>query len=602
MRRTIALLALAALHIAVFPNLLGHNASRAAEVHAIAMHGQPALPPDFEHFPYANPNAPKGGLLTLGLLGTFDNLNPFIVKGTAPGNVREYIFDSLMARSADEPFTLYALIAERIEVPDDRSSVTFHINPDARFSDDHPITADDVAFSHRLLRDLGRPFLRSHYAKVTRIEQPSSHTITFVFDGRGDREIPLILALMPILPRHAIRRETFAQTTLSPMIGSGPYTFGKIEPGRRASFMRNPRYWARDLPSRRGLFNFDEIRIEHFRNHAALFEAFKTGEVSFRLEENPARWIDSYDFPAVRTGIIKKYGFPVGVPAGMAGLVFNTRKKKFADPRVRRALLLAFDAHRINQQMFHGRYVRSTSYFARSTLASTGQPASQNEQALLAPFPGSVKENILTGKWTPPDAKNRQELRRNLRQALKLFDQAGYRLKGRSLVNVATNSPLEVEFLVRTREQSRLALAFTDDLKRIGIAATIRQMETAQYWERLGTFEFDIIQWTYSASLSPGNEQINRWGSKAADIKRSLNFAGVKSAAADAMISAMLKANDRVAFEDAVRAFDRVLLSGDYVIPLFHDPKQWIAASAQLRHPAQIPLFGAQLNAWWYAP
>ncbi len=578
-----------------------HVTAQAGEKqHAIAMHGQPALRKDFAAFPYVNVEAPKGGRLVLGRIGTFDSLNPFIVKGVTPSNIRSYVYESLLARSADEPFTLYSLLAEHVQMPKDRSTITFYLNPRARFSDGKSVTARDVKFSFELLRKSGRPYMRSHYSKVARLDIVSERTIRFTFKPEGDREIPLIIGLMPILPEHVVDADTFEQTTLKPPLGSGPYTILSVKPGHSLTYKRNPAYWGQAIPSRRGQFNFNEIRIDYFRNSAALFEAFKTSNVDYRVEADPARWIDSYNFPAIKNGKIRKYSFKTGLPAGMNGLVLNTRRPKLADRRVRQALMLAFDAKRINDQMFHGRYARSASYFSRSSLASTGRPANGLEMTMLANFPGAVRPDILAGTWRPPSAGSIQEQRANLKKAFDLLRAAGFKLNGRRLVDDQSNRPFTLEFLVLTSEQERLALAYGQSLKRLGITVNVRQMEDSQYWARLGNFDFDAIQWTYRASLSPGNEQIHRWNSRYADIKRSFNYPGVKSPAVDHLINAMLKATERTTFEAAVRAFDRVLLSGNYVIPLFHNREQWIAANARLAFPERQPLFGVNLNTWWF--
>ncbi len=495
--------------------------------HAIAMHGKPDLPAGFTHFPYVNPDAPKAGRLNLGELGTFDSLNPFIVRGVAPGGIRGLVYESLMARSANEPFTLYGLIAKSIEVAPDRSSwITFHIDSAATFSDGHPITADDVIFSHDLLRRKGRPYLRSHYSKVAKAEKLGSKTVKFHFKTSDDREIPLIMGLMPILPRHIVNPETFDKTSLQPPVGSGPYIVAKVDPGHAILFRRNPKYWAANLPTRRGMHNFEELRMLYYRDASAVFEAFKTGAVDIRLETNPARWIEGYDFPAIRNGQARRVTFKIGRPAGMTGLIFNTRLSKFADIRVRQAFALAFDGPGINQSLFHGRFVRSESFFARSSLASTGIPASSREKELLAPFPGAVSPAIMAGTWR---TANKQTRRQQLKKAYDLLRAAGYRLQNRKLVHGGTGKALIVEFLVTATAQERIALTFATPLKRLGVTVTVRKVEASQYWSRIGDFDFDMIQWHYSASLSPGNEQFNRWSSKAADIKRSLNYAGVKT-------------------------------------------------------------------------
>lgn len=578
------------------------HAIRAAEPprHAIAMHGRPALGPDYQHFPYVNPSAPRGGRLTLGQQGTFDSLNPFIVRGVAPSGLRGLVYESLLARSADEPFTLYALIARAIDVAPDRSWITFHIDPDATFSDGKPITADDVLFSHDLMRRKGRPYLRSHYSKVGQAKKIDPKTVKFVFTTRGDREIPLIMGLMPILPKHAVDPETFDQTTLKPPIGSGPYVVAKIDPGDALLFRRNPKYWAADRPARRGMHNFGEVRLLYYRDASAVFEAFKTGAVDVRRETNPARWIDGYDFPAMRDGRAVRKTFKTGRPAGMAGIVFNTRRAKFSDIRVRQALTLAFDGPGINQSLFHGRFVRTESFFAGSQLASTGVPADDREKQLLEPFKAALLPQIMAGTWRLPNESSKTARRKNLKQAFDLLRAAGYELKSRALIHRKTKRPFSIEFLVTSTAQERIALSFANSLKRLGIKINIRKAEASQYWARIGSFDFDMIQWHYSASLSPGNEQINRWASSHADIERSLNYAGVKNPAVDAMIREMLEATEREDFVSAVRAFDRSLLSGYYMIPLFHVPEQWFAVWTQLRHPAQPPLLGTDFSTWWH--
>jgi len=572
--------------------------------HGIAMHGAPALPAGFAHFPYVNPDAPKGGQLRLGVLGSFDSLNPFIVKGVAPSGLREYVFESLMARSADEPFTLYGLIAERIEVASDRSSITFHLRPEARFSDGRAITAADVAFSHKVLMEKGWPYHRTYYRKVQRLEQLDLHSVRFVFEtgtNGADREMPLIIGLMPILPAHAFDPETFERTSLEPPVGSGPYVVARIDAGRTLVYRRNPTYWGREVATQRGRFNFDEIRYDFFRDSSSLFEAFKAGQIDARAEDDPARWAEGYRFAAVGDGRVMVREFKTGLPAGMSALVFNTRRQPFNNPLVRRALIHAFDAEWINRSLFHGLYRRSESFFARSELASTGRPADARERELLAPFPGSVRQDVLEGRFRLPTTDGSGTDRDGLRVAHGLLTEAGYEIRDGRLIKSDTGEPFSFEFLAANRAQERLMLSFAELLKRIGIAVRVRQVDSAQYWTRTKTFDFDMIQWTWGASLSPGNEQINRWSSKAAAARGSLNFAGVENAAADAMIEALLAAEQREDFISAVRALDRVLLSGDYVIPLFHVPGQWLAYWRHLKMPAATPLFGTDYDTWWTA-
>jgi peptide/nickel transport system substrate-binding protein len=581
--------------------LLLPDAGRAHAANGIAMHGAPRRT-DFAHFSYVNPDAPKGGRVTFAVQGSFDSLNPLIVKGEPADGVRDYVYESLLARANDEPFTLYGLIAESVETPPDRSYVEFTLNPKARFSDGVPITVEDVIFSHALLRDHGRPNHRSYYKKVTKVEQTGERTVRFTFDGSGDREMPLIMGLMPVLPKHLIDPDTFENTTLNPLIGSGPYLIDKVEPGKSISFKRDPNYWGRDLPVNRGRFNFDEIRFDYYRDAGSMFEAFKSGLVQFREEDDPTRWSEGYDFPALRDGRVIKEELPIETPAGMAALVFNTRRPLFADQRVREALIRLFDFEWVNRTLYHGQYARTESYFARSALSSHGHPADATERELLAPYLDQVKPAVMDGSYALPESDGSGENREGRRAALALLEQAGYRLKDGKLVNAATGEPFRFEILAATRAQERLLLTYAAALKQVGIDARIRQVDSAQYQRRKQTYDFDMIQYYWPVSLSPGNEQSFRWGSEAAVTEGSFNYAGVKSKAVDAMIEAMLQAEDEDRFVSAVRALDRVLLSGDYVIPLFHLPRQWVVHWRELKRPEVTPLYGYQIDTWWIAP
>ena len=566
---------------------------------AIAMHGAPSEPAGFSHFSYVRPDAPVGGRLVLGSVGSFDSLNPLIVKGTAANGIRDFVIESLMTRGLDEPFTLYGLLAERIEVPHDRSSVTFHLDPRARFSDGRPVTADDVVFSLELLREKGRPNHRTYYRKVTATERLSERSVRLVLDGSGDREMPLILGLMPILPRHAVDPARFEETTLVAPIGSGPYRISQMETGRSIRYERNPEYWGWDLPVNRGRFNFAEIRFEYFRDGAALLEAFKSGDIDFRVEEDPAIWASGYAIPAVQDGRILREEIATGLPAGMTGIVLNTRRAILSDARVRRALIHLFDFEWINRNLYHSLYTRTQSYFARSTLAATGRPADERERALLAPFPDAVRPSILDGTYRFPQSDGSGQNRANWRLALTLLGEAGYVLDGGKLIDGRTGAPFSLEMLASSTGQERMLSGFARDLARLGIELRIRVVDSAQYQARLKTYDFDMIQATWPSSLSPGNEQLFRWSSEAATTEGTFNYAGVRVPAADAMIAALLAAETPEAFASAVRALDRVLLSGDYVIPLFHLPKQWIAYWAHLKRPPVPPLYGYSLDTWW---
>ena len=473
-----------------------------------------------------------------------------------------------------------------METPADRSFVEFTLRPEAKFSDGTPITVEDVIFSHALLRDHGRPNHRSYYKKVTKVEQTGERKVRFTFDGSGDREMPLIMGLMPVLPRHLIDPDQFEKTSLVPPIGSGPYTIAKVDPGKSISFQRDPNYWGRDLPVNRGLYNFDEIRFDYYRDAGSMFEAFKSGLVTLRNEDDPTRWTEGYDFPALRDGRVLKEELPVETPAGMSALVFNTRRPIFADPRVREALIKLFDFEWVNRTLYHGQFARSESYFARSGLSSHGRPADARERNLLAPYADEVKPEIMNGSFAFPVSDGTGENREGRREALALLEAAGYQLKDGKLVKVATGEPFEFEILAATRAQERLLLTYAAALKQVGIEARIRQVDSAQYQRRKQTYDFDMIQYFWPVSLSPGNEQSFRWGSEAAVTDGSFNYPGVKSQGVDAMIEAVLKADDDDNFVSAVRALDRVLLSGDYVIPLFHLPRQWVAHWADLKRPS----------------
>lgn len=578
---------------------LTQAAAQAEPVHAIAMHGQPKLAAGFPQFPYANPDAPKGGTLALGAGGSFDSLNPNIIKGEAAAGLREWVFEPLMARSLDEPFTLYGLIAETIDVPADRSSVTFNLNAAARFSDGAPVTTDDVIFSMITLRDKGRPNHRTYYKKVSKTERLSDRSVRFTFEGGGDREMPLIMGLMPILPKHKIDPGAFEKTSLTLPVGSGPYTVAAIDAGRSITYKRNADYWGRDLAVNRGRFNFDEIRFEYFRESSVQFEAFKTGALHLRSEDDPQRWAEGYEVPAVKDGRIVLSEVETGLPAGMSALAFNIRRPVFQDARVRQALIRLFNFEWVNKSLYHGLYKRTQSYFERSYLSSYGKPADAVERAMLEPFKDAVRPEILEGQYTMPITDGSGHNRDNAREAFGLLAQAGYVAEAGVLVHKETKAPLTFEILAGSGGQERLLANFTADLLKLGIKANLRFVDSAQYQARLKDYDYDMIQTSWAASLSPGNEQLFRWSSQTADQPGSFNYAGVKNPAADAMISKMLAADTPDGFASAVRLLDRVLLSGDYVIPLFHGPKQWVAHWKQVRGPATQPLWGYNLDTWW---
>ena len=544
--------------------------------HAIAMHGQPALPPGFAHLPYADPKAPRGGRIVFGIQGTFDSLNPLVVLGVAPDAVPKYVQQSLLFRSADEPFTAYGLLALRVELDADRRKLAFDLDPRATFSDGTPVTADDVLFTVEMLKTKGKPFHRSSLARITKASAPSQRRVEFELGDGSNRELPLVIGALPIFARHATNAESFGETSFKPALGSGPYAVSEVRPGEALTLKRRKDFWAEDHPLTQGLFNADEIRYDFYRDSNALFEAFKAGLYDVRLEGDPTRWMTGYDVPAVHDGRIVRQTLHFDTPKGMTGLVFNTRRPVFSDIRVREALGLLFDFEWVNRNLFHGVYRRAGSFFSDSELSALGVPADAREKALLAAFPGAVRDDILAGAWKPSETDGSGRDREQARKALDLLKAAGYALQDGVLRN-GKSEPFAFEITVTSRPQERLALNYAQSIGRLGIAASVRLIDDVQDWRRLSAFDFDMIQGTWPASASPGNEQIGRWGAANAERKGSLNYAGVKSPAIDAVLQALLGAREREDFVAAVRALDRLLLSGFYVVPLYYLPDTWLA-------------------------
>jgi len=576
---------------------------------AIAMHGVPRYPPGFAAFDYVNPDAPKGGTLRTALAGGFDSLNPFIVRGR-PAFGLESLFESLMARAADEPFTLYGLIAESVETPPDRSWVLFRLRPEARWHDGTPITPADVLFSWETLRTQGRPNHRTYYNRVRLAEPVGAHGVRFVFAPLSsspagpvfDRELPLIMGLMPILPQAWWRTRVFDRTTLEPPLGSGPYRIVAVDPGRSVRYRRVPDYWGRDLAVRRGTANFDELRYDYYRDDEIALEAFKAGAADLRHETDPTRWATAYDFPAVREGRVRMEAWPHGRPEPMRAFVFNTRRWPFQDRQVRRALGYAFDFEWINRVLFHGAYVRTTSYYPNSELAATGAPTAA-EIALLAPFRAELPPELFSGPFEPPhtDGSGPMGLRANLHQALWLFTEAGWRLEDGRLLD-HDNRPLAFEILLNAPADQKVALEFARGLHRLGIAARVRVVDSAQFQGRLESFDYDMVLTQWSSTLSPGNEQEVFFGSAEANAEGGRNYAGVRSRAVDALTSALGQAVDRTDLITRIHALDRVLSWGYYGIPLYHANRDMIASWCGLRWPAVVPVNGFSPDTGWWAP
>ena len=568
-------------------------------VHGIAMLGEPALAPGFGHFPHVNPEAPKGGAYREAIVGTFDSLNPFIVKGQPIFGLRGYVYESLLSRNTSEAFSLYGLIAKSIEVPADRSSVTFHLDERAHFSDGMPVTARDVVFSWKTLRDEGRPNYRSYYGKVAAVETPDDHTVTFRLDG-ADRELVLILGLMPVLPAHFYAARPFDQTTLEPVVGSGPYVVSEVKPGERLVLKRDLNHWGRDLPANRGQWNFGEIRFDYYRDNQGAFEAFKKGLADVRIEADPVRWATSYDFPAIVEGKVIKEVVPTGLPAPLSALVFNTRRPVFADPRVRQALIWAFDFEWANANLFRGLFVRTEGYFSGSMLSSHGRPASPGELKLLGEAGATPPPAFVDGSYALPVSDGSGLDRNNLRTAVGLLKQAGWAIRDGVMTDVATGTPLDFQLVVQSREQEKIGLHFQRSLAAIGIHMEVRLADSSQFQRLLSSYDFDMVPYTWYNSLSPGNEQTFYWGSAGRQAEGTRNYMGAHDPAIDRLIDALLKAREQAAFVDAVRALDRTLLAGYYLIPLYHAPGQWLARWSRIRFPATPSLYGFSAASAWY--
>lgn len=566
--------------------------------HGIAMHGDLALPADFTHFPHVNPDAPKGGRLTTGVADSFDTINPFVPSGSSPPEVRALTFESLLMRSQAERFSLYPLIAERVEMDDERREVTFHLNGAARFADGRSVTARDVERSVTALGTHGFNLHRQIFKAIAAIEMAGERRIRFVFNELGDRETPLLLAMMPVLPSHLVGIDQIKERTLVPLVGSGPYAIERLEPGRQIVYRRRADHWGRDLPVYRGRFNFDEIRVLYLRDPDALFEAFRAGDIDVRFEDSATTWIKGYDFPAARSGRVIRREIASRFPAGFQAIAFNTRRQHFADPRVREALSLALDADWINQNVYHGLYRRAASLYPRAEFSAYGVPVSPAERALLGAYAAELPADILEGRWRPPASDARGRNREHLSLAVQRLAEAGYRMAGGRLVD-GTGRPFSIEFLAQTPAQKRTMLLVREMWQRLGVDLAIRQMDSAQFWERLKSHDYDLVQWTWQASISPGNEQISRWSSAATRSNSVLNLTGILNPAADRVLEALVAARTTDDLFTAARALDRIIMAGHYVIPLFYPDRIWVAYWRHLKSPDSPTLAPTETDTWW---
>lgn len=564
--------------------------------HALAMNGQPRYSADFTHFDYVSPDAPKGGTVRLAATGTFDSFNPYIVKGNSADGLG-LLFDTLTEQSLDEPFTEYGLLADRIALAKDRSSMTFHLRNEARFHDGSPVTASDVAFTFKILVEQGNPHYAQYYADVERVDVVDAQIVTFIFKPNSSQELPLILGQLPVLSEASWQGRDFSASNLDVPLGSGPYRIGEFKAGQRLTFARDPDYWGRDLPVNRGRHNFDTIIYDYYRDLTVTLEAFKAGEYDFRQEYNSKQWATGYTGPAVNAGLIRTENIPHKLSQGMQAFVFNTRRAIFVDPLVRQALNFAFDFEWSNKNLFYGQYARSTSFFSNSDMASSGLP-SQEERALLEPL--GLPEDVYTKEISLPVTDGSGNIRENLRTAADLLRQAGWSVEDGKLVK--DGRPFIFEMLLVQPDFERVVLPFQRNLARLGITMSVRMVDTSQYLERLRGFDFDMIVSSFPQSLSPGNEQRSFWHSASADMPGSRNYCGIKNPAIDTLVDLVIAAPDHDALILRCKALDRALLWGWYVIPHWHSTSWRVAFWDKFGRPEKLADYGLDFQSWWIDP
>jgi microcin C transport system substrate-binding protein len=600
---------LAALSFAALMLMAPH--AWAAESYGLSMYGDLKYPAGFTHFDYTNPDAPKGGTLRLSALGGFDSLNPFIIKGDpAPGlnlNMmgQGLIFESLMTQSSDEPFSMYGLLAQSVDLAPDRSSVTFILNPAAKFSDGTPVTADDVAWTFNTLLQVGSPFFKAYYADVSAVKTDGVRKVTFTLKNPDNRELPLVLAQMVVLPRHDWTGEgrSLSNGTLRAPIGSGAYKIGQIRAGAQIEFVRDPNWWGKDLPVNRGRYNFDRITYDMYRDANVAIESFFAGNYDVR-EENVAKlWATGYTAPAVKDGRITKAEIPHAQPVGMQGFIFNIRRDKFSDPKVRAALNYAFDYEWANKQLADGAYARTNSYFENSELGATGAP-SPDELAVLKPFADKIPAEVVTTPYKAPTTDGSGNNRANLKKAGDMLDAAGWKISGPDKMrHNAKGEKLAFECLEANPAMERWLNPFVQNLKKIGVTANIRVIDPAQYQNRMNDFDFDMTTMVIPQSDSPGNEQRDFWQSAKADIKGSRNYIGIKNPVVDSLVDQIIAAPTRADLVTRTRALDRILLWNHYLVPGWHYAKWRVAWWKGLGHPdiANTKSIGI-VDTWWSIP
>lgn len=567
--------------------------------HGIAMHGEAAYEKGFPHFNYVNPDAPKGGSIRMAVVANgFDSLNPFVIRGVAAAGVNTYVYDTLLAPSDDEPFSAYGLIAESLETPEDRSYVTFNLRPEARFQDGEPITAEDVAFSFEVLTTRGHPFYQNYYADVSKVTVENDHRIRFDFGETNNRELPLILGQMPILPKHYWKDREFDQDGLNIPVGSGPYKVGSFDAGRSITFERVQDYWAEDLAVRKGRFNFDTVHYDYYSDDTVALEAFKAGNYDFRLESSAKNWATAYEGDKFISGEIIAEAVDHQRPAGMQAFIFNTRKDKFRHPKVREAIGYAFDFDWANRNLFYDQYRRTTSYFENSELASSGLPEGK-ELEILELYRDQLPAAVFNQPYAPPSTTDGNSLRDNLRRAVGLFREAGYAITDGKMTNTETGQQLSFEVLLHQKNFERIVLPFAANLEKLGIDVSVRLVDTNQYIQRVRSYDFDVITQVLPQSDSPGNEQREYWHSDNVDVTGSRNYMGVNDPVVDELVSLVIQSPDREALVTRVRALDRVLLHSHYVVPQWYLDVDRITYWKSLKRPEMTPKNGVDLTNWW---
>ncbi|MGH1461751.1 MAG: extracellular solute-binding protein [Neptuniibacter sp.] len=572
------------------------HADVVTSTHGIAMHGDLKYPPDFQHFDYVNPDAIKGGRVIQSAIGTFDSFNNFIVKGT-PADGLSYIYDTLLATAQDEPFSLYGLLAESLEVPHDRSWIIFNMRPEAHFSDGSPVTAEDVVFSFDILRKKGAPHFKAYYADIGSVEALNTHRVKFTFKHNQNKELALIVGQVAILPKHYWHDRDFQKPSLDIPIGSGPYTIGKFDAGRSLTYERKADYWGQNLPVQKGKYNFDQLTFDYYRDGTVAMEAFKAGEYDFREENSSKRWATSYTGQAIDDGRIIVKTLEHENPTGMQAFILNNRKDKFSDPIVRQALALAFDFEWTNKNIFYNAYTRTHSYFSNSEMAASELP-SPEELEILEPIRDQLPPEVFTQVYRAPETNGDGRIYKELRRAKRLLSKAGWVFKDGKLVD-SNGEQFTIEMLLYSPAFERVVAPFIRNLDRLGIKSNIRLVDVSQYISRLRSFDFDIVVSGFGQSNSPGNEQRNYWHSSVADIEGSRNLIGIKNPAIDYLIEQLIQAPDRNQLVLRTRALDRVLLWNHYVIPQYHINKYRVAYWDKFVMPDTRPKYDLGFNTWW---